>query len=391
MTEETIGVFLDFENLAVSADRVYPSREKPLKLTPVIDFINTLGNVLVKRAYANWSNPLFSQYQSDLSNNGFELTHLPETTVHGKNGSDVKLAIDLMEHMELYDTITTYIIGSGDSDFIPLIQSIRKRGKRVLIIGFDSSVGHVVKKVCNDYKSLESFLGRPEEDISMENDPEMERRQARELLLRYSRNLQAEEMGVLLSQLKMDLKRLDPSFSEEKCGFRSFKSFMESFQGDIVDIQEDPEKRSSYIAYFIERASGPGEEEDLTEEASTLLNKWGYIEDPKKRDFVAERMLEVISRQEHPSINEMTDLIYDGRKRISKRKITKFLLALFNENVFEQVNESYKGPLNTRWLRLRRKSMGKGEVLREYHDALTKILKEKFPDLGGEELEKLLE
>ncbi len=390
MDEDNIAVFLDFENLAVSAERVYPSKEKPLKISPVLDHINTLGNVLIKKAYANWSRPIFHQYQQDLSNHGFELIHLPETTLQGKNGSDVKLAIDLMEHMEVYGTASTYIIGSGDSDFIPLIQSIRKRGKRVLVIGFNSSVGHVVKKVCNEYKSMEGFLGRPEEDLSMDDDPEIALKEARDLLQRYSKNLEEEEMGVLLSKLKVDLKRIDPSFSESKCGFRSFKDFISHFEGDILKIIEDPENKGSFIAYFNERTGDFKEEFDRTEEASKVLNKWGYIKDPKKRSYVAGELIDVMNKKDHPSINEMTDAIYDGRKRISKKRIQRFLMSLYHQNVFRQVNESYQGPLYTRWFEFRRRNIDEESVLSFYYETVTKLLKDKFPEISDQNLEKLL-
>lgn len=391
MEDQTIAVFLDFENLAVSAERAYPSKEKPLTLAPIIDYVNTLGNVLIKRAYANWSRPIFYQYQKDLVNNGFELIHLPETTSQGKNGSDVKLAIDLMENMELYGTISTYIVGSGDSDFIPLIQSIRKRGKRVVVLGFNSSVGHIVKKVCNDYRSIESFLGRPEEDLSMEDDPEMARKEARNLLIRYSKNLEEEELGVLLSKLKMDLKRMDPSFSESKCGFGSFKEFIGSYEGDLLTVKEDPSNKGSLIAYFIERTGEGHEVKDMKKEASLLLTRWGYVENRKKREFIASRLMDVMKENDHISINDMVDRIYDGRKKIAKKRINKFLLTLFYEGAFVSQNDSYQGPLNTRWFRFKRKGLDTGAILAYYQDGVRKILKERFHDLSKDDIEQLLE
>lgn len=391
MDEATIGVFLDFENLAVSAERSYPSREKPLKLMPVIDYINTLGNVLVKRAYANWSRPIFYQYQQDLLNNGFELLHLPETTSQGKNGSDVKLAIDLMEHMELYDTISTYIVGSGDSDFIPLIQSIRKRGKRVVVIGFNSSVGHVVKKVCNEYRSMEGFLGRTEEDLTMDDDPDIALKEARNLLLRYMRNLEEEEMGVLLSKLKLDLKRIDPSFSESKCGFRSFKDFISHFQGDILDLKEDPDNRGSYIAYFTERTGeARSEVKDRKKEAMEVLNKWGYIKSRKNREHIAGTLISIMNKNDRLSINEMIESLYDVKKKISKKRIQRFLMSLYHENLFKQINENYQGPLLSRWFDLRRKNLDKETILSAYEETVKKLIKGKYPEFKEEDLDDLL-
>ena len=65
----------------------------------MIRFANTKGNLKIKKVYADWSKKKFSQYQKDLLVQGFELIHLPETNLLGKNGSDMRLVIDVMEHL----------------------------------------------------------------------------------------------------------------------------------------------------------------------------------------------------------------------------------------------------------------------------------------------------
>ena len=123
MEGSSIAVYLDFENLAISADTVYPSKRKPLLIEPILDFAASKGVICLKKAYADWSKDMFSQYQTRLMEQGFELVHLPETNSQGKNGSDVRLAIDVMDYLGVYAEVSTFIIGSGDTDFIPLIQN----------------------------------------------------------------------------------------------------------------------------------------------------------------------------------------------------------------------------------------------------------------------------
>ncbi len=158
-----VAIYLDFENLALSADTVYPSKTRPLLIEPIVDYATTKGNIAIKRAYADWSKTMFMQYQSMLMQQGFELVHLPETNSQGKNGSDVRLAIDVMEHLEMYPKVNTIVIGSGDSDFVPLIQRVRMRSKEVIAMGFEHSVGRLVKINSVEFKPLEELLGRPEE------------------------------------------------------------------------------------------------------------------------------------------------------------------------------------------------------------------------------------
>ncbi|MEL6843165.1 MAG: NYN domain-containing protein, partial [Bacteroidota bacterium] len=153
-----VAIYLDFENLAISADTVYPSRVGPLSIDPIVEFALDKGAIRIKRAYADWSRDLFAQYQPKLMEKGFELIHLPATNLQGKNGSDVRLAIDVMEMLEQFSDIDFVIIGSGDTDFIPLIQRLRSRGKTVLVLGFEHSVGNLVKLNSAAFKSLEELL-----------------------------------------------------------------------------------------------------------------------------------------------------------------------------------------------------------------------------------------
>jgi hypothetical protein len=90
-------------------------------------------------------------------------------------------------------------------------------------------------------------------------------------------------------------------------------------------------------------------------------------------------------------MNEITDAIYDGRKKISKKKIHRFLMSLYHEDVFRQVNESYQGPLNTRWFEFARKGIDKEALLGHYHDAVIRSLKDKFPEMSNEILEQIIE
>ena len=111
MEEQKVAIYLDFENLAISAETIYPSQDRPLALQPLVDYATTKGAILIKKAYADWSKEIFAQYQTMLMEQGFELIHLPETNLQGKNGSDVRLAVDVMEFVELFPGIDTLLIG----------------------------------------------------------------------------------------------------------------------------------------------------------------------------------------------------------------------------------------------------------------------------------------
>lgn len=54
---------------------------------------------------------------------------------------DVKLAVDLLEFVDIYDTA---IIVSGDGDYVPAVQAVKNRGKQVVNVSFETRGGKLL-------------------------------------------------------------------------------------------------------------------------------------------------------------------------------------------------------------------------------------------------------
>ncbi len=54
----------------------------------------------------------------------------------------------------------------------------------------------------------------------------------------------------ILSQIKNDLMRLDPSFSEKKYGYKHFKDFLETFRGDLFTNIKMDDKAGHHLVFF---------------------------------------------------------------------------------------------------------------------------------------------
>ena len=392
MLDQQVAIYLDFENLAISAEEVYPSKDKPLVIGPVVDYATTKGNVCIKKAYADWSQDIFSQYQNVLMEQGFELVHLPATNRQGKNGSDVRLAIDVMENLELFQTVSTVIIGSGDTDFVPLIQRVRARGIKVISIGFDHSVGNLVKINSAEFKSLEELIGKPEaESLSSDLEPEMDGFYGRELLIRYIRNRNDEE-PILLATLKQDLLRLDPSFSEKKLGFSSFKKFLQSFMGNIVNRIESTEKDGSLRVYFNDADIPANERKSVKEEAQAFLAKNIRFQKSKtKRLAISKFLLDEYKENREMTMSQMIDFTSEKMKNMAKADIRKYINLLFSGNAFEQVEKGRQRPLLFRPIKLK-ETMSNPEILEQvYLNRVIEILKNRYSTLNDEEFTALLD
>ncbi|MFO8052003.1 MAG: NYN domain-containing protein [Thermoplasmatota archaeon] len=390
MPEENIAIFLDFENLALSAEEAYPKKDKPLELAPIVDYAATKGSICVKKAYADWSNNIFSQYQNRLINKGFELIHLPATNQQGKNGSDVKLAVDVMEHMAVFNTVDTIIIGSGDSDFVPLIHLIKTRGKKVIILGFDHAVGKLVKSNSSEYRSIEDLVGSPKDElVAFDEQKIKDINEARELLVRYMNNRENISEPILLSQLKHDLLKLEPSFSENRYGYHSFKKFMKEFEGDLIKKTQSSGRGQEEVI-FNEAYRSRSIEREPEKEAEKLLSKVKYIKTKSHRNKIARIVYDSFKGGKEPSMNELADHIVDGFKECTKVQAKKFVYALFRSGALETSKKSKPGPLYYRNLILKDTIDNPGNLINYYLNFHRTLIKENFEDFREEDVNKLL-
>ena len=73
---------------------------------------------------------------------------LGNNTFQWKGNLDVELTIDVLENIQSFDTL---ILMSGDSDFAPLLDTVKSHKKRVLVM---STKGHVAKELLDRAKYI---------------------------------------------------------------------------------------------------------------------------------------------------------------------------------------------------------------------------------------------
>ncbi len=221
-----LAVFIDFENIALWAEREFFDFE----VTSLMEFLQTRGPAVVKRAYGDWSR--FSRYRDELMNNSFDLIQIYSVRV-GKNRADIRMAIDAFEIALTRQHINTFVLVSGDSDFGPLVAKLREYGRYTLGIGPRSITHHLLVKSCDEFVYLETALG---ESVEVDEQSSVEREQARGLL---GKALQAHgqrgEVPVLATRLKQTMLLMDPAFNEANFGYSQFKTWLEDSR-DLVKL-----------------------------------------------------------------------------------------------------------------------------------------------------------
>src|SRR6476469_9620073 len=154
--DERIALFLDYENLAIGAREALGRGDFDFR--PVADALAERGRVVVRRAYADWSN--FEADRRMLTRHQIELIEIPQRMgLVRKNAADIKMAVDAVELCFERDYITTFVLGTGDSDFTPLVHKLRELNRRVIGIGVEASTSSLLPPACDELLFYERLEG----------------------------------------------------------------------------------------------------------------------------------------------------------------------------------------------------------------------------------------
>ncbi|MFL0287780.1 NYN domain-containing protein [Mycobacterium sp. SMC-21] len=273
-----VAVYLDFDNIVISRyDQVHGrnsfQKDKAKGLDPdrlttatvdvgaVLDFASSFGTLVLTRAYADWSAEVNAGYRQQLVGRAVDLVQLFPAAAYGKNGADIRLAVDTVEDMFRLPDLTHVVIAAGDSDYIPLAQRCKRLGRYVVGIGVAGSSSRALAAACDEFVTYDALPGVPAlETPSAPAPPKRTRRAAKTendepeppdpqtsasaLLTRALQiGLEKDDVDWLHnSAVKAQMKRMDPSFSEKALGFKSFSDFLRS-RTDVVELDESSTTR----------------------------------------------------------------------------------------------------------------------------------------------------
>jgi uncharacterized protein (TIGR00288 family) len=245
--EERIALFLDYENLAIGAREQLHLSEFDFR--PIADALAERGRVVVRRAYADWSR--FDEDRRMLTRHHVELIEIPQRMgAVRKNAADIKMAVDAIELCFERNYITTFVLGTGDSDFTPLVHKLRELNRRVIGIGVEASTSALLPPACDEFLFYERLEGvepvaarraparssrtrrapTVEKDAPVEEEAPAVRGEEADLGVLVTQTLSGLSRSaggpVLASMLKRAILRKDPTFSETTYGFRGFSELL---------------------------------------------------------------------------------------------------------------------------------------------------------------------
>ena len=272
---DRVAVYLDFDNIVISrydqvngrssfqkdkakgldkhADRL---ERATVDVGAIIDFASSFGTLVLTRAYADWSAEVNTGYREQLVGRAVDLVQLFPAAAYGKNGADIRLAVDAVEDMFRLPDLTHVVIVAGDSDYIALAQRCKRLGRYVVGVGVAGSSSKALAAACDDFVIYDALPGVPvpepaprtrraKSDADGEPSPGPDPQPAATALLIRALRIGTEKDDVDWlhnSAVKAQMKRTDPSFSEKSLGFKSFSDFLRS-RTDVVELDESSTTR----------------------------------------------------------------------------------------------------------------------------------------------------
>jgi uncharacterized LabA/DUF88 family protein len=263
--EDRIALFLDFENLAIGAREALNGQQFDFK--PVADALAERGRVVSRRAYADWS--MFEEERRMLTKHHLELIEIPQRLgTSRKNAADIKMAVDAIELAFERDYVTTFVLGTGDSDFTPLVHKLRELNKKVIGVGIRGSTSALLPPACDEflfYENLEGVEVRPAAQprgrkrtaaaAPVPNDESAtvadEIEPLEPLITGTLAGLQRSSgEAVLASSLKRAVLRKDSTFSEADYGFRAFGELLRHLEEQaVIELAEGPAKGDPLVQF----------------------------------------------------------------------------------------------------------------------------------------------
>ena len=349
MTEELnqggdVAVFIDFENIYISVRNRYDANPN---FESIMDLCQRYGRVTIARAFADWYR--YPRVTNALYANAIEPMYVP--TYHYdrdvgrtgraiKNAVDMHLCIDLMKTLYAFPNIDTYVLITGDRDFIPLINAVRQQGKRTVVIGVAQATASHLAQAADEFL----YYSQVVEDTAEADD----KSDPYEVLVEAIKLARQRGHVSTLATLKLLMLELMPNFDERKIKnqqgrpFTKFKDFVRDAQrrglvqvftsGSVNEVllpDEDPYEVSRFAPErpTVEPLTSSEEAEEPSLEGLVLSSKdWAVFEEAMRQFDEPVLFIQIYDALRGLRNKEIIDLSNSDIKQMIKLAINSGLL-----------------------------------------------------------------
>ncbi len=243
--ERRWAVLLDLANFAIGLER----SGRPLDAGRLVEALKReKGELVLREAYGDFDR--YAALGTALRERGFGLSHLPRLTKGSeKNHADIQMVVDAMRVAFTSPHIDAFVLLSGDSDLLPLVQELIRMGKRVDVVAVAGTASAALAANCHQFDTYEDLLspepgetgalsgghdgasaqGNGGSEAPGEGDaaapPTLD--QALRFLRQSVLEMQDRGSNMLDSTVYDYLRLLNPAFSVRALGFRRWRDFLE--------------------------------------------------------------------------------------------------------------------------------------------------------------------
>jgi len=213
-------VFIDADNISYKLFNNIKSE--------LINFPDEIQSINV---YADWSKSETNNWIEVCKNNGLNPI-MATRYVKLKESSDMKIAVDIMQTLYELQHVNTYVIVSNDTDFIQIVNTLKKKGKRVIGIG-SANKNKILKDSYNNFISIDKLSKRfykrrdkkrvnKDKKIKMEEDIYNKSIEIIELAFDTRNSFNA-------TFINDKLKKFYPSFDWRNYGYTKYANFISNY------------------------------------------------------------------------------------------------------------------------------------------------------------------
>jgi hypothetical protein len=136
------------------------------------------------------------------------------------------LAVECSDFLHGHPQVDTYVLVTGDGDFIPLVSLLRSKGKNVVVIGVSEATSYHLIESADHFISYASLLEEDRAARTQDKAPKKEAADPFKELVRAVQTLKRGGKTRVLGQVKQQMIVQLGSFDERNAGFKKFKDFV---------------------------------------------------------------------------------------------------------------------------------------------------------------------
>jgi uncharacterized LabA/DUF88 family protein len=220
-----VAIFLDLDNLVIGAKQAGLNFDINLVLIYLKNLTN--GRIVLRNSYGDWRQS--QQLMKELASAGFNTQSTIRLNNFSKNLADMQIVVDTMDTLIDGHQYSTYILMTGDRDFTPLVQSLRKRGKNVIGVGVKHTASPSFVDLCDRYVFYEDIVPKP---TLTDEEVELLLVQSVEALLKENKKVRASVLKEYMSEAS------NGAFEQTKYADGRFSKFLKQ-HADILELEQD--------------------------------------------------------------------------------------------------------------------------------------------------------